>query len=110
MFIGLDVRKATIAVAVAQGERGGEARRWGTIRHRADPVRRLAETPARSGRRLQVRSGAGPCGYGLHRRIVEPGRDCKAVAPSLLPVNAGDRVKTGRRDGIMRLSGTGRAN
>ncbi|MCE6967003.1 hypothetical protein [Cereibacter sphaeroides] len=43
MFIGLDVHKATISVAVAQGERGGEVRHWGTIPNRPDHVRKLAE-------------------------------------------------------------------
>ena len=33
-FIGLDVHKATISVAVAQGERGGEVRHWGSVPHR----------------------------------------------------------------------------
>ena len=42
MFVGLDVHKATISVAVAQGARGGEVRSWGTIPNRADHVRRLA--------------------------------------------------------------------
>ncbi|PKQ10804.1 MAG: hypothetical protein CVT70_17730 [Alphaproteobacteria bacterium HGW-Alphaproteobacteria-1] len=32
--IGLDVHKATISVAVTQGERGGEVRHWGTVPHR----------------------------------------------------------------------------
>lgn len=32
-FIGLDVHKATISVAIA---RGGEVRHWGTIPHRPD--------------------------------------------------------------------------
>ena len=43
MFIGLDVHKATISVALAQGDRGGEVRHWGTIPNRADHVRKLAD-------------------------------------------------------------------
>ncbi|WP_281282097.1 hypothetical protein [Cereibacter sediminicola] len=35
MFIGLDVHKATISVAVAQGKRGGDVRHWGTIPNRS---------------------------------------------------------------------------
>lgn len=42
-FIGLDVHKATISVAVAQGKRGGEVRHWGTVPHRPDHVRKLVE-------------------------------------------------------------------
>jgi hypothetical protein len=42
IFIGLDVHKATIAVAIARGERGG-VRHWGTIPNRADHVRKRAQ-------------------------------------------------------------------
>lgn len=100
-FIGLDVHKATISVAVARGERGGEVRHWGTVPHRADHVRRLVEKLAAGGGRLLFCYEAGPCGYGLHRQLVEMGHDCIVVAPSLVPVKSGDRVKTDRRDAVM---------
>lgn len=101
MFIGLDVHKATISVAVAKGERGGEVRHWGAIPHRADQVRKLAEKLGAEDCRLHFCYEAGPCGYGLHRQLVELGHDCMVVAPSLIPVKAGDRVKTDRRDALM---------
>ena len=100
-FIGLDVHKATISVAVAQGERGGEVCHWGTLPHRPDLIRKLAEKLAAGGGRLYFCYEAGPCGYGLHRQLVEMGHDCIVVAPSLIPVKAGDRVKTDRRDAVM---------
>jgi len=101
IFIGLDVHKATISVAVARGERGGEVRHWGTVPHRADHVRRLVEKLAAGGGRLLFCYEAGPCGYGLYRQLVEMGHDCIVVAPSLIPVKSGDRVKTDRRDAVM---------
>ncbi|TQE99178.1 MAG: IS110 family transposase [Spiribacter salinus] len=100
-FIGLDVHKATISVAVARGERGGEVRHWGTVSHRPDHVRKLVEKLAAGEGRLRFCYEAGPCGYGLHRQLVEMGHDCIVVAPSLIPVKAGDRVKTDRRDAAM---------
>ena len=100
-FIGLDVHKATISVAVARGERGGEVRNWGSVPHRADHIRKLVEKLAAGGARLQFCYEAGPCGYGLHRQLVEMGHDCVVVAPSLIPTKAGDRVKTDRRDAVM---------
>lgn len=100
-FIGLDVHKATISVAVAQGERDGEVRHRGTVSHRPDHVRKLVERLAAGGDRLHFCYEAGPCGYGLHRQLVEVGHDCIVVAPSLIPVKAGDRVKTDRRDAVM---------
>jgi transposase len=101
MFIGLDVHKATISVAFAKGERGGEVRHWGTISHRPDHIRKLVEKLGADGCRLRFCYEAGPCGYGLHRQLVELGHDCIVVAPSLIPVKAGDRVKTDRRDAAM---------
>lgn len=92
-FIGLDVHKAAISVAFAKGERGGEVRHWGTVSHRPDDVRKLVEKLGGDGRRLHFCYEAGPCGYGLHRQLVELGHDCIVVAPSLIPVKAGDRVK-----------------
>jgi len=101
IFVGLDVHKATISVAVAGGERGGEVRHWGTITNHADHVRRLAEKLGGGGRQLHFCYEAGPCGYGLYRQLTDLGHDCVLVAPSLIPVKTGDRVKTDRRDGIM---------
>ncbi|MDE4176813.1 IS110 family transposase, partial [Phaeobacter sp. PT47_59] len=91
-FIGLDVHKATISVAIAQGERGGEVRHLGTVPHRPDHVRKLVEKLAAGGARLHFCYEAGPCGYGIHHQIVEMGHDCIVVAPSLIPVKAGNRV------------------
>ncbi|MFC4670749.1 IS110 family transposase [Seohaeicola nanhaiensis] len=101
IFIGLDVHKATIAVAVAAEERGGEVRHWGTVPHRPDHVRKLVDKLSAVGGKLHFCYEAGPCGYGLHRQLVELGHDSTVVAPSLIPVKAGDRVKTDRRDAVM---------
>ena len=101
VFVGLDVHEATISVAIAHGERSGEVRHWGTIPNRADHVRKLVEKLGSDGRLLHFCYEAGPCGYGLYRQLIELGHDCVVVAPSLIPVKAGDRVKTDRRDALM---------
>src|SRR5262249_54946006 len=41
---------------------------------------------------------AGPCGFELHRLLTSMGVACDVVAPSLIPRQAGDRVKTDKRD------------
>jgi transposase len=41
---------------------------------------------------------AGPGGFALWRLLTSMGVACDVVAPSLVPVRAGDRVKTDRRD------------
>ena len=47
---------------------------------------------------LAVAYEAGPCGYDLFRLLSRMGVACDVIAPSLVPVRAGDRVKTDRRD------------
>lgn len=101
IFVGLDVHKATVAVAVAEGTRGGEVRQLGAIPNRADQIAKLVEKLGKNGRRLNFCYEAGPCGYGLHRQLTALGHDCMVVAPSLIPVKAGDRVKSDRRDAVM---------
>lgn len=84
--------------------RASEAVRFGTgapSPNRPDHFRKLVERLAASGARLRFCYEAGPCGYGLHRQLVEMGHDCIVVAPSLIPLKAGDRVKTDRRDALM---------
>ena len=41
---------------------------------------------------------AGPGGFALWRLLTSIGVACDVIAPSLIPVRAGDRVKTDRRD------------
>lgn len=41
---------------------------------------------------------AGPTGYVLYCQLAAIGVPCEVVAPTLVPVKAGDRVKTDRRD------------
>ncbi|OAN65097.1 hypothetical protein [Magnetospirillum moscoviense] len=42
IYVGLDVHKATVAVAIAEGTRGGEVRQLGSIPNRADHIAKLA--------------------------------------------------------------------
>jgi transposase len=101
IFVGLDVHKATVAVAVAEGVRGGEVVQLGTIPNRPEHIAKLAMKLRKSGRRVSFCYEAGPCGYGLYRQLTCLGHDCTVAAPSLIPMKAGDRVKTDRRDALM---------
>ncbi len=101
VYVGLDVHKETIAVAIARPGRE-EAEYRDKIAHTRKAVQKLVE-------RLSKEFGAavmlfcyeaGPCGYGLHRQILGLGHDCEVVAPSLIPKKAGERIKTDRRDAL----------
>lgn len=98
-FLGLDVHKRTITIAVAPGGPGLEVRSLGTIPH---DVKRLLGRITALGRRedLFVAYEAGPTGFGLQRKLAEEGISCIVVAPSKTPRRPGDRVKTDVRDAM----------
>ena len=100
-YVGLDVHKSTISVAIAEDGRGGNVRDYGVVENRADILVKLVERLGRRGQLLHFCYEAGPCGYGLHRLLSGLGQDSTVVAPSLIPKKAGDRVKTNRRDAAM---------
>ena len=93
--MGLDVHKETITVAVAEPD--GSVVDGGRIANRPEAVRRLIQ---RLGpvKKLRVCYEAGPCGYVLYWQLTGLQVECEVVAPSRIPREPGDRVKTDRRD------------
>lgn len=94
-FIGLDVHADTIAVAVAEPD--GDVRSMGIIPNRPESIRKLVKKLGPVGS-LRVCYEAGPTGYVIYWQLTSLGVRCEVVAPTLVPVKAGDRVKTDRRD------------
>jgi transposase len=94
-FLGLDVHAETIAVAIAEPD--GEVRSLGIIPNREESVRKLIKKLGPP-EQLQACYEAGPTGYVLYWQLTGLGVKCEVVAPTLIPVKAGDRVKTDRRD------------
>ena len=79
------------AIALAEGERGGEIRYLGEFDASPESMRRFVKRLAAKHERLHFCYEAGPTGYGLHRLITELGHSCIVVAPSLVPRRPGDR-------------------
>ncbi len=98
-YVGMDVHKASIAVAVARAGRG-EPEYLGEIPNTEAAVRKLLKRLSPDGEVLSFCYEAGPCGYGLYRQLTGLGHDCAVVAPSLIPRKAGERLKTDRRDAL----------
>jgi transposase len=86
-FLGLDVHADTIAVAIA--EPNGEVRSLGTIANRAESIRKMVKKlgPVEH---LRACYEAGPTGYVLYWQLAELGVNCEVIAPTLVPVKAGD--------------------
>ena len=90
-FVGLDVHRDTIVIAVARND-GRPAEVLATVAHDIPAlIRRLRRLgPVES---LRCCYEAGPTGFGLARRLNEAGIACEVIAPSLVPVQSGARVK-----------------
>jgi len=99
-FVGLDVSKRTISVAIAAGGVREAVHSFGTIEHHPGALYSLCRKLSQDGSQLHFCYEAGPFGYSLHRRLRQWGHECDVVAPSLIPKRPGERVKTDRRDAL----------
>jgi transposase len=101
LYVGLDTDKKQIDIAVAEPLPGGEVRYVGKIANDASSLDRVLKRLRKADGELLVCYEAGPCGYGLYRRLNgRPGVSCRVIAPSLTPRRPGVRVKTNRRDSV----------
>ncbi|WP_426452172.1 IS110 family transposase [Paenibacillus sp. S-38] len=98
-YVGLDVSKEKIAVAIATENRDEPVRFWGTIPHTKEAVRKLVKQLAKDDEiKLDVCYEAGPTGFQLYRWFLELFVNCSVVAPKALDGNK--RIKTDKRDAI----------
>ena len=96
-YVGLDVHAETISIAVADAGSREAARSVATI---PNEMSRLRKALRKLGEweELLVCYEAGPTGFELYRELTRMGVYCEVVAPTLVPVRSGDRVKTDMRD------------
>ena len=94
--VGLDVHKRTIVTGVLPPDRQ-RVQESKTIENHPKAIRKTVTELERRGPLVFVYE-AGPCGYEVQRQMETMGHRCVVVAPGLIPVRPGDRVKTDRRD------------
>jgi transposase len=99
-YVGLDVHKATVCVALAESGRGGEVRQAGS--------RELSRDCAEAGRPVEQRRSTAvlllrgrPLWLWVAPVMTGCGHVCVVVTPSLISIKAGDRAKTDRCDAVM---------
>ncbi len=100
IFVGLDVHKNSIVIALANDGRDGDVRSYGTIDGDLEAVHKVVRKLQSTGATLRFVYEAGPCGYNLYRSLTNKGFDCIVAAPSKIPRKSGDRIKNDRRDAL----------
>jgi transposase len=96
LFVGLDVHKESISISVLE-EHGRLPRPCIKMPNDPTKLRRMFGRLKKEGS-IRACYEAGPCGYEIYRMLRSMGIDCEVIAPSLIPVRTGDRIKTDRRD------------
>jgi transposase len=99
-FVGMDVHKNSIEIAIAEQGRMGEVRSYGKIDGTLSALDKVVRKLVSKGRCLHFVYEAGPCGYEIYRHLTSKGLDCTVAAPSKIPKKSGDRIKNDHRDAI----------
>jgi len=97
-FIGMDVHKNSITLAIADADRSDQPRIYGTIHNDLDALDKFCRKMVSTTKQLHFVYEAGPCGYGIYRHLTGKGFDCMVAAPSMIPKKSGDRIKNDHRD------------
>ena len=80
-FIGLDVHKKKIAVAIAEEGRNGEVLSYGSIDNSRAALAKLLQKRGKESATLHLCYEAGGCGYGVYREILDAGHLCDVRRP-----------------------------
>ena len=100
LYVGLDVHKMSVDVAIAVPGTSGETRYYGRIGGDMEALDRVSRKLQAQGAELRFAYEAGPCGYQVYRHLTAQGYSCLVAAPALIPRRPGDRLKNDRRDAL----------
>lgn len=100
-YVGLDVHKNSISIALADGGCDSEVRPYGTISSDLESLSKVARKLVSRSREPRFVYEAGPCGYEIYRHLKGQKIECIVAAPSLIPKKSGERIKNDRRDARM---------
>jgi transposase len=100
-FIGMDVHKNSIDIAIANEGRKDKVRHYGKIDGNLSALDKVVRKLVSTGSQLHFVYEAGPCGYQIYRHLTAQGLDCAVVAPSRIPKPSGKQIKNDRRDAMM---------
>ncbi len=99
-YVGLDVHKNSIAIAISDQKRHSEVRYYGQIENNMDKLNKVFRKLVSDGSEICCVYEADPRGYYLYRYLTGIEIDCSVIAPSQMPRKSVDRVKTDRRDAV----------
>lgn len=96
-WVGLDVHKDTTFFAILRP--GESVPIEGELKTCPSGILKMLRKNGKLAE-MRVCYEAGPCGFDLKRSLDKAGVHCDVIAPSLIPVKAGERIKTDRRDAV----------
>jgi len=98
-YVGMDTHKKEHVVAVKYP--GQENPGKFTIKNTSSDISKLVKNILKKAPgEVRFCYEAGVCGFALKRKIEAHGCKCAVIAPSLIPVKPGERIKTDRRDAL----------
>jgi len=98
LYVGLDVHKMSVDVAIAEAGSGAEVRYYGRIGGDLEALDKVTRKLQAQGAELRFAYEAGPCGYQVYRHLTGQGWPCLVAAPALIPRRTGALLlRHGRR-------------